>query len=210
MGSRYGAAAFAGARVRGFDTIAEGVAQLGRPGLTYLYWDAIDAAGHRTARRALSSTRPSAPRSTRSPGCEGPLLVTADHGQIDVDPARLDELDVIWPELLERLRRDGHGRPLWPAGSARDCFLHVDEPEHVVAALRERLGERAEVRLAAELFPDAGPALLRPPGRRLRTPRAGPDGLAARLPQPRAALPRPSRRADGRGERRPGSGLASC
>jgi type I phosphodiesterase/nucleotide pyrophosphatase len=147
--------------VRAFETIADGVAQLGGPGLTYLYWNAIDAAGHKhgpsrpefdaAIRAALDALAP----------VDGPLLVTADHGQIDVDPARLDELDVIWPELLERLRRDGQGHPLWPAGSARDCFLHVDEPAHVVAALRERLGERAEVRLAAELFPGAGPALRR-------------------------------------------------
>jgi hypothetical protein len=160
-GGPYGSAAFAGARVRPFETIADGVAQLGGPGLTYLYWDAIDAAGHKhgpsspefdaAIRTALDALAP----------VEGPLLITADHGQIDVDAARLDELDVIWPELLERLRRDGYGRPLWPAGSARDCFLHVDEPEAVVAELSRRLGERAEVRLAAELFPDAGPALRR-------------------------------------------------
>ena len=46
-----------------------------------------------------------------------------------------------------------------PAGSARDCFLHVRDPATVVGALAARLGDRAEVRLAAELFPDAGPRL---------------------------------------------------
>ena len=38
-------------------------------------------------------------------------------------------------------------------------FLHVDEPETVVDALATRLGDRARVCLAAELFPDAGPRL---------------------------------------------------
>ena len=51
------------------------------------------------------------------------------------------------------------GFPGPPAGSARDCFLHVTDPETVVGELRAALGERAEVRLAAELFPDAGPRL---------------------------------------------------
>jgi hypothetical protein len=158
-GGRYGSAAFAGARVLAFETIEAGVAQLGGPGLTYLYWDAIDFAGHRhgpsspefdaAIRQALDALA----------AYDGPLLVTADHGQIDVDPERLDELDVIWPELLDRLKRDRMGRPLWPAGSARDCFLHVEEPDEVVDQLSRRLGGRAEVRLAPELFPDAGPRL---------------------------------------------------
>jgi hypothetical protein len=159
-GGRYSAAAFAGARVLAFETIEAGAALLGRePGLTYLYWDAIDFAGHRHGPSSREFDAAIRAALDALEGVEGPLLVTADHGQIDVHPDRLDELDVIWPELLERLRRDRQGRALWPAGSARDCFLHVDEPEAVVAALGERLGERAEVRLAAELFPDAGPAL---------------------------------------------------
>jgi hypothetical protein len=158
--SRWSRAALAGARVVPFTTLAEAVAQLGgRPGLTYLYWDAIDAAGHRhgpsspefdAACVAALDALLEIPRATQ-------LLVTADHGQVDVEA--FDELDVIWPELLGHLRHDRAGRPLWPAGSGRDCFLHVDEPETVVAELAERLGDRAEVRLAAELFPDAGPRL---------------------------------------------------
>jgi len=150
-GSAYGSVALAGAQVVGFDTIEEGAALLGQaPGLTYLYWDRIDAVGHQygpsspefdaEARRALDALAQ----------VRTPLLVTADHGQIDVDVT--DELDAEWPELLDHLR-------LHPAGSARDVFLHVDEPATVVAELSARLGERAEVRLAAELFPAAGPRL---------------------------------------------------
>src|SRR3954470_20507922 len=159
-GTRYGTAAFRGARVQGFEKLPEGLARLGRePGLPSLYWDASDVAGHvhgpasrefdAAVRHALDALE----------DVDGPLVVSADHGQIDVHPERLDELDAIWPELLDRLRRASRGRPLWPAGSARDCFLHVDEPEHVVAELGRRLGERGEARLAHELFPDAGPRL---------------------------------------------------
>ena len=150
--STYSSAALAGADVVPFDTFDDAVAQLGtRSGLSYLYWDAIDAAGHRygpaspefdaaalSALDALERVRDTL------------LLVTADHGQIAV--GEIDYLDVLWPPLLDHLR-------FGPAGSARDCFLHVDEPETVVRELAERLGDRAQVRLAGELFDQAGPRL---------------------------------------------------
>jgi hypothetical protein len=150
--SKYGSAAFVGARVQPFERLEEAVAQLGGPGLTYIYWDVIDATGHRygpsspefdaaalAALDALDSVRDTV------------ILVTADHGQIDV--SEIDYLDDLWPPLTEHLTQ-----PV-PAGSARDCFLHVREPETVVGELSARLGDRAEVRLAAELFPGAGPRL---------------------------------------------------
>ncbi len=152
-GSVYGSAAFTGAQVIGFGDVAEGVAQLGTRGFSYLYWDAIDAAGHRlgpsspefdaAALHALDAIEASLPKDTL-------LLITADHGQIDVDPEHLDLLDDLWPDL--RLRHP-------PAGSARDCFLHVDDPEHVIGELSARLGERARVVAARELFDAIGPRL---------------------------------------------------
>jgi hypothetical protein len=161
-GSRWSRAALAGARVLPFSELAEGVARLGEaPGLTYLYWDFIDATGHR--RGPASPEFDAACVAALDALLEAPrdvaLLVTADHGQVGISEERFDDLDVIWPELASHLRRDRTGRPLWPAGSGRDCFLHVDDPETVVAELAERLGDRAEVRLATDLFPDAGPRL---------------------------------------------------
>jgi hypothetical protein len=160
--SRWTRAALSGSRVVAYQDLAEGVARLGgSPGLTYLYWDAIDATGHRhgpaspefdAACVAALDALSAAPRDVA-------LAVTADHGQVDVSQERFDELDVLWPELAEHLRRDASGRPLWPAGCGRDCFLHVHDPETVVAELAERLGDRADVRLTAELFPDPGPRL---------------------------------------------------
>ena len=74
------------------------------------------------------------------------VLFTADHGQVDVAPDRVDYLDELWPEL------DSYLTQAKPAGSARDVFLHVREPETVIAELSTRLGDRAEVRPAASLF----------------------------------------------------------
>ena len=150
--STYSSAALAGADVVPYASFEEATRLLGtRSGLTYLYWDAIDATGHRhgpssaefdaaalAALDALDRVRDTV------------LLITADHGQLDV--GEIDFLDEAWPPLSEHLRYS-------PAGSARDCFLHVTDPETVVGELTAALGERAEVRLAAQLFPDAGARL---------------------------------------------------
>jgi predicted AlkP superfamily pyrophosphatase or phosphodiesterase len=150
---KYSSAAFAGADVEPFERFEEATARLGRvPGLTYAYWDAIDATGHRHGPSsaefdAVSLAALDALERVRDTF----ILVTADHGQIDV--SQIDYLDELWPPLLEHLTQSV------PAGSARDCFLHVRDPATVVGELAARLGERAEVHLAAELFPDAGPRL---------------------------------------------------
>jgi hypothetical protein len=83
------------------------------------------------------------------------VLVTAGHGQIDLAPDRVDYLDELWPELPALL---SHSRP---AGSSRDAFLHVREGhvETVIDELSARVGERADVRPAGELFDQMGPRL---------------------------------------------------
>jgi hypothetical protein len=149
--TQYASVAFAGARVVPFETIEEGVAMLGRfPGLTYLYWDRIDGVGHKHGPSSDAFVHTSLRALDALATVDTPLLVTADHGQIDVTAT--DDLDRLWPELTRYLK-------LHPAGSARDLFLHVDEPETVVAELSCVLDERARVCLAAELFPHAGPRL---------------------------------------------------
>jgi hypothetical protein len=67
---------------------------------------------------------------------------------------------------VPRLRRNARGAPVAPAGSPRDCFLHVREGAvaDVVGGLRQRLEGRAGVWPVAELvdqgvFGTVGPAL---------------------------------------------------
>ncbi len=90
------------------------------------------------------------------------VLLTADHGQVDVDPAETIWLDDLHPPLARMALR--------PAGSARDVFLHVDDVEGTIDALSEHV----EVRRTEDLFPEIGPRLrerlapvcvLPPPGR---------------------------------------------
>jgi hypothetical protein len=123
---------------------------------TYVYWDQIDAIGHRhgpsspefddACLRALDNLfgaffGPEAPRYD-----DTLLILTADHGQIDVSPERVDYLTI---------------DAAVPAGSARDLFLHVDA-EHVdetIDTINSILGERGTALRSSELFPAAGPRL---------------------------------------------------
>ena len=73
-----------------------------------------------------------------APWPEGTLvLLTADHGMEGISPEGTTYVNVVWPELGEHLVTGADGKPLAPAGSCRDLFLHV---------LPERLDE-VEARL---------------------------------------------------------------
>jgi hypothetical protein len=151
--STFDRVATAGARLVPFGTLRDGVAAffeaLAEPGYAYLYWDAIDAAGHlhgpdsrefdRTALVALDALE----RGLR-PARDALLMITADHGQVAVDPARVDWLDELWTALPDLLTHR-------PAGSSRDVFLHTGAADEVSAGLAERLGDRARVCRAVEL-----------------------------------------------------------
>src|SRR5205807_1225800 len=58
-------------------------------------------------------------------GCHALLLLTADHGMTAIDPGTTMYVNLLWPGIAEHLRRGRGARPLAPAGSARDLFLHV-------------------------------------------------------------------------------------
>jgi hypothetical protein len=75
------------------------------------------------------------------------VLVTADHGMSPVDPARTVYVNEVWPELAGHLETGADGKPLAPAGSCRDLFLHARDGhvEEVCAELGERLSGVADV-----------------------------------------------------------------
>jgi predicted AlkP superfamily pyrophosphatase or phosphodiesterase len=155
-----------GAAVRPFRTVDGWVAEAAAagPGYTVVYVDDVDAAGHEhgpgsdehaaAAAGVLDGLTRLAER--LSPGGETLLLITADHGQVRVDPATTVYLNERLPELTPHLRGGGDGRPLAPAGSARDLFLHVlpGHDDDVEWLLEDLLGETAEVRLTRELVED--------------------------------------------------------
>ena len=82
------------------------------------------------------------------------LLITADHGQIEVDPNTTIYLNKVIPGIERYLKTNRQGRLLVPAGSARDMFLHIKDEllDEAVELLRSHLKDRATVYLTADLL----------------------------------------------------------
>ena len=92
-----------------------------------------------------------------APWPEGTLvLLTADHGMEGISPERTTYVNVAWPELEQHMELGADGKPLAPAGSCRDLFLHVrpERLDEVEVQLAERLAPVAEVRKVESLVAD--------------------------------------------------------
>jgi hypothetical protein len=95
------------------------------------------------------------------------VLVTADHGMSPVDPDRTVYVNELWPELAGHLETGADGKPLAPAGSCRDLFLHA-HPEQVATVCAElggRLDGVADVVPVDELVAEG---IFSEPSQRLR------------------------------------------
>ncbi|MBV9229457.1 MAG: alkaline phosphatase family protein [Chloroflexi bacterium] len=81
-------------------------------------------------------------------------MMSADHGQIEVDPRTTYYLNKQIPGIERYLKTSAKGRPLVPAGSPRDMFLHVKEEyiDEVIHVLQQRLAGRAEIYRTQELL----------------------------------------------------------
>lgn len=156
LGSGLTTAALRGAQFVGLDRLRDridaAIHLLRAPGLVYLYWADIDAVGHvhgwrspqwrRTLRavdRQLALLARTLPTGTL-------LVVTADHGMVDVP--HLDRLDLATrPGLWSRFR------VLGGEGRFAQLYCEPGTPPEAVADLAEEVarwvGERAEVRTRA-------------------------------------------------------------
>lgn len=77
------------------------------------------------------------------------FIMTADHGQIEVDPATTIylNLDSQFSGIHKYLRHNQKGQPLVPGGSARDIFLYIKDQmlDDAQEFLAKRLTGKAEV-----------------------------------------------------------------
>ena len=82
------------------------------------------------------------------------VLMTADHGQVRIDPETSVYLNRELPQLLPLMKTNRAGKVIAPCGSARDQFLHVREGhvEEVREMLAAHLRGRAEVRRVSEMI----------------------------------------------------------
>lgn len=148
----------------GFAALSEAVVSTPGPAYYFTYYDGIDLMGHKVG--------PDMPQFdaeierffnafetdllNKIEGVKDTLvIITADHGQLQVYPETALYVDELVPDLEKRmLRSPRDGRPLVPAGSSRDLFMHV-KPEYVkevTEQLREKVGSAAEVYRTSELI----------------------------------------------------------
>jgi hypothetical protein len=82
------------------------------------------------------------------------FLLTADHGQVAIDPKTTIYLNQRFPQIQAYLTTNRAGQPLAPAGSSRDMFLHIklEYLEEAHAFLRQALAGRAEVYQVRDLI----------------------------------------------------------
>ncbi|HWS85244.1 MAG TPA: alkaline phosphatase family protein [Ktedonobacteraceae bacterium] len=170
--STYSDIAFRGASVHPYKTLLDALTQLAElvtarttsPTYYFLYFDRFDTACHnhgpcsRQSQEAIESfftlVEQAFYKDVRGKTTKTLLMITADHGQIEVDPRNTYYLNKQIPKIAQYLKTNKRGYPLVPAGSPRDMFLHVAE-EHtdtLVADLRERLAGKAEVYQTRDLL----------------------------------------------------------
>jgi predicted AlkP superfamily pyrophosphatase or phosphodiesterase len=120
-----------------FTEIAHKITNSNQKNYFYLYYPNIDSAGHdfgfqhinfsnqiNTFFNNLQELINSLPRDGKTL-----LLLTADHGQIEVSPDTTIYLDRIWPEIFDYMQLlPNSNQSILPTGGSRDCFLHV-KPE---------------------------------------------------------------------------------
>jgi Type I phosphodiesterase / nucleotide pyrophosphatase len=115
-------------------------------GYAMVYLDEVDSLMHRIGPEGAATDAAFATALSlvdQAPFTSGTLvLLTADHGMSPTDPARTVYVNELWPELAGHLETGADGKPLAPAGSCRDLFLHVSDEE--TSEVRDQLAERLD------------------------------------------------------------------
>lgn len=173
-GSLYSKTVLAGAEVIGYHSPKQGLEQI-LPYLKprtycYFYHGDIDAIGHRKGihspefSKSVEEIFSAIEKFYSMLPPKTALLITADHGMTEVSPKKTYYLNKKVPNIEKHLLFGRRNKPLAPAGSCRDFFLHV-RPENLVELteiLTHFLEGKAEVypteRLIAEGFFGPNPA----------------------------------------------------
>lgn len=84
------------------------------------------------------------------------FILTADHGQIAINPKKCVYLNLEFPDIVGRIKKSKSGRPLEPAGSCRDMFLYIEEGwlDETLELLSGKLKDTALVIKTRELIDD--------------------------------------------------------
>ena len=183
--STYSDYIFRGATVQPYRTLTEALVNLRlrlarqqSPSYYFLYFDQIDTIGHNDGPSSphfaaeVDSFLTILDRQFLQP-LDGQLkntllMLTADHGQVEVDPATTIYLNLRskFNGLQKFLKSNHKGDLLVPAGSARDLFLYIhdDQIEAAQTFFANRLEGQADVVKVADLITQGyfGPLPLSP------------------------------------------------
>lgn len=180
--STYSNALFKGAKAIGYRTLSEGLINLAGklmkvkpPAYFFFYFDRIDAICHEYGPESpqisaeilvfLMTMEHIFLKALAGSRKKILFLLTADHGQVEVDPKTTIYLnrDPAFSGIEKFLKVNRNGELIVPAGSARDFFLYI-KPEaldEAQAFLAARLEGRAEIRKVSGLMKDGyfGPVI---------------------------------------------------
>ena len=171
--STYSDIVFQGAAVHPYTTLQDALTTLTHllvnqpqtaPTYYFFYFDRIDAACHNhgpfsrqfedEVDRLLTTLAQTFYKSVRGKTGNTLLMMSADHGQVEVDPRKTYYLNRQVPGIRRYLKTNQRANLLVPAGSARDMFLHVKDEyvDTLILDLKQRLAGRAEVYRTSELL----------------------------------------------------------
>ena len=171
--STYSAMMTRGAKGSGYKTLAEALVNVllrmdktASPSALFLYIDSLDATLHRYGPGSPQAEAQIDAIFTTMDRIFWPkaidsfqntlLIITADHGQMEVDPKTTLYLNQTpqFPQIRKLLKESQQGDVLTPGGSARDMFLYVKEPnlEEAKALVVEAVQDKADVFTIDELI----------------------------------------------------------
>lgn len=123
----------------------------------FIYWDKLDTLSHdygpssescrvELAKLSYLFLTEIVQKLNKETKRETLLIITADHGQIDVNPRQTIYLNKD-KFIMENLKRDKKGAIILPTGSPRDVFLHFKEGKlnDVCQYLESRLENKADI-----------------------------------------------------------------
>lgn len=156
----YSQVIFRGAEITSYPHLEVGLKRLMRKlretkrGYFYFYFGDIDSTAHRHGFGSLEAAKVCRKALDELDGFLAQLpdkkiavMLTADHGMIDIDPKTTFYLNKKISRLEAMLQKNKTGKPIVPAGSCRDFFLHVEERvlSEAESLLKEQLASIAEV-----------------------------------------------------------------
>ena len=170
--SIYSQVVFRGAAIHPYTSIQAAFASLVEliaaptisPTYAFLYFDRIDSRGHFSGpdsaafddavKEFFTALNEAFYQQVRGKAGKTLVLLSADHGHVNVDPQTTFYLNLHMPELTRLFKTNARGTPIVPAGSPRDMFLYFRE-EHLaegLTMLQQRLAGKAEVHPVQDLL----------------------------------------------------------